>query len=107
MGLPGPGNVMTDSQMPSAKETADEIFRTEYGRILASLIRVFGNFDLAEDALQDALMVALARWPNEGVPKNPAAWVITTAKHKAIDRIRRERVRAEKYALLAGSGELD
>ena len=107
MGLPGPGYGMTNSQMPSAMEAADEIFRTEYGRILASLIRVFGDFDLAEDALQDALLVALARWPHEGVPKNPAAWVITTAKHKAIDRIRRERVRAEKYALLAGSGEPD
>ncbi len=107
MGLPGPGYGMTNSQMPSAMEAADEIFRTEYGRILASLIRFFGDFDLAEDALQDALLVALARWPHEGIPKNPAAWVITTAKHKAIDRIRRERVRAEKYALLAGSGELD
>ena len=107
MRLPGSGYGMTNSQMPSAMEAADEIFRTEYGRILASLIRVFGDFDLAEDALQDALLVALARWPHEGVPKNPAAWVITTAKHKAIDRIRRERVRAEKYALLASSGEPD
>ncbi len=73
MVLPGPGYGMKNSQMPSAMEAADEIFRTEYGRILASLIRFFGDFDLAEDALQDALLVALAnlssRDPNLSAPR--------------------------------------
>jgi len=64
--------------------------------ILASLIRVLGDFDAAEDALQDAFAVALDRWPHDGVPDNPAAWIATAARRKAIDRLRRDRVRREK-----------
>src|SRR5947199_88752 len=67
----------------------DEIFRTEYGRILATLIRVLGDFDVAEDALQEAFAAALERWPAAGLPTNPVAWLIGTARHKAIDRLRR------------------
>jgi RNA polymerase sigma-70 factor, ECF subfamily len=76
------------------------LFREERGRVLATLIRVLGDFDLAEDALQEAFETALARWPRDGAPDNPAAWLLTTARHRAIDRIRRERVLDRKLALL-------
>ncbi len=66
-----------------------ELHRREYGRILASLIRVVKDFDLAEDALQEAFAAALAQWPAQGPPQNPVAWLITTARHKAIDQLRR------------------
>jgi RNA polymerase sigma-70 factor (ECF subfamily) len=71
-----------------------ELHRREYGRILASLIRAVGDFDLAEDALEDAFEAALAQWPERGPPQNPVAWLIATARHKAIDQLRR-RVMAE------------
>jgi RNA polymerase sigma-70 factor, ECF subfamily len=66
-----------------------EIFRTEYGRILATLIRLLGDMDLAEEALQDAFAVALEQWPVAGAPANPVAWLVSTGRHKAIDRLRR------------------
>jgi RNA polymerase sigma-70 factor (ECF subfamily) len=66
------------------------IFREESGRSLATLIRVFGDLDLAEDAVQEAFTVALRRWPRDGVPPNPGGWITTTARHHAIDRLRRE-----------------
>jgi RNA polymerase sigma-70 factor (ECF subfamily) len=66
------------------------IFREESGRSLAALIRVFGDIDLAEDAVQEAFAVALRRWPGDGVPPNPGGWITTTARHHAIDRLRRE-----------------
>jgi RNA polymerase sigma-70 factor (ECF subfamily) len=66
-----------------------ELHRREYGRILASLIRVVGDFTLAEDSLQEAFAAALGQWPAKGTPQNPAAWLMTTARHKAIDQIRR------------------
>jgi RNA polymerase sigma-70 factor, ECF subfamily len=66
------------------------IFREESGRSLAALIRVFGDIDLAEDAVQEAFAVALRRWPGEGVPPNPGGWITTTARHRIIDRLRRE-----------------
>jgi RNA polymerase sigma-70 factor, ECF subfamily len=69
--------------------------------VLATLIGVLGDFDLAEDALQDAVAVALERWPRDGVPQNPAAWLVTTARNRAIDRIRRERNLQRKTELLA------
>jgi RNA polymerase sigma-70 factor (ECF subfamily) len=65
-----------------------ELHRREYGRILASLNRVIKDFDLAEDALQEAFAAALAQWPTQGPPQNPVAWLITTARHKAIDQLR-------------------
>jgi RNA polymerase sigma-70 factor, ECF subfamily len=67
-----------------------ELHRREYGRILASLIRVVGDFTLAEDSLQEAFTAAIEQWPEKGVPQNPAAWLMTTARHKAIDQIRRK-----------------
>ncbi|HLI80692.1 MAG TPA: RNA polymerase sigma factor [Candidatus Binataceae bacterium] len=66
------------------------LYREHYGRILASLIRALGNFELAEDALQDAFAAAVEQWPREGVPKTPAAWIFSTARHKAIDKARRQ-----------------
>lgn len=70
--------------------TVEEIFRAEHGRILATLIRLLGDFDAAEEALQEAFAAALERWPATGRPANPAAWLIGTARHKAIDRLRRQ-----------------
>ncbi|HLK46201.1 MAG TPA: RNA polymerase sigma factor [Acidimicrobiales bacterium] len=74
------------------------VFRREYGRCVATLIRVLGDIDLAEDAVQEAFAVAVARWPSEGAPPNPGGWIVTTARHRAIDRLRRESVRAERHA---------
>ncbi|MET4275447.1 MULTISPECIES: RNA polymerase sigma factor [unclassified Bradyrhizobium] len=79
----------------------DKVFRDEAGRALATLIRLVGDFDLAEDALQDAFAVALERWPACEVPDNPRAWLVNVAKHKAIDRIRRQAVfRGKEQALV-------
>jgi len=86
--------------MASVRDSVEQVFRREHGRIIASLIRACGDFDLAEDALQDAFVQALDRWAESGVPANPAAWLTTAARARAIDRLRRTRVRAEKYALL-------
>src|SRR5476649_1784340 len=68
----------------------DKIFRDEAGRALATLIRLLGDFDLAEDALQDAFAVALERWPAADPPSNPRAWLVNVARNKAIDRVRRQ-----------------
>src|SRR2546429_7171447 len=81
-------------------EELARLFREEHGRVLATLIRVLGDFDLAEDALGDAVATALERWPRDGVPDNPAAWLVTTARNRAIDRIRRERTLRRKAELL-------
>ena len=76
----------------AAAAAAERAFRAESGRIVAALIRVFGDFDLAEDAMQDALAVAMDRWQRDGMPANPAAWITTTARRRAIDRLRRDRL---------------
>lgn len=68
----------------------ETIFRDEAGRALATLIRLVGDFDLAEDALQDAIAIALERWPKEGLPSNPRAWLVNVGRNKAIDRVRRQ-----------------
>ena len=73
----------------SVRERVDEIYRTDSRRVLATLIRLLGDFDLAEEALHDAFMAALERWPNDGVPANPRAWLVSTGRFKAIDRVRR------------------
>jgi RNA polymerase sigma-70 factor (ECF subfamily) len=79
----------------------EQVFRHESGRAVATLIRVLGDFDRAEEAVQDAFLVALERWPSKGVPDNPGAWITTTARNRAIDRLRRERRLAEKQTELA------
>ena len=78
----------------------DRLFRRESGRAVATLIRILGDFDLAEEAVQDAFLVALERWPADGVPGNPGAWIVTTARNRAIDRLRRRRRLADKQAEL-------
>ena len=74
------------------------MFRQEHGRAVAVLVRGFGDIDLAEEAVQDAFAAASARWPSAGLPASPAGWIITTARNRAIDRLRRESSRAERHA---------
>ena len=88
---------MKPSEVAKAVEKA---FREESGRILATLIRACGDFDLAEEAMQEAFTVAIERWPQDGLPSNPGAWITTTARRKAIDRLRRDQTFAQKRHLL-------
>jgi len=85
----------------------DEVFRQEWGRVLATLIGVLGDFDLAEDAAAEAFAVAAERWPRDGVPRNPRAWLMTTARNRATDRIRRDRTLAAKSELLAAASSAE
>jgi RNA polymerase sigma-70 factor, ECF subfamily len=78
----------------------EEVFRDEWGRVLAGLIGFLGDFDLAEEAAQEAFALAAERWPLDGTPDNPRAWLMTTARNRAIDRIRRDRTLATKVRLL-------
>ena len=84
--------------MPVGGPEIERIFRAEYGRAVACLIRACGDIDLAEEAVQDAFMTALRCWPDEGLPPSPAGWIITTARHRAIDRLRREASRDDRHA---------
>jgi RNA polymerase sigma-70 factor (ECF subfamily) len=79
----------------------ERVFRSEYGRAVAVLVRVFGDITIAEDAVQDAFAKAVIRWPREGVPPSPAGWIITTARNGAIDRLRREASRDDRHAQAA------
>jgi RNA polymerase sigma-70 factor (ECF subfamily) len=83
--------------------TADveAVFRAEYGRAVAVLVRRLGDIDLAEEAVQDAFTEAVRRWPETGVPPSPAGWIITTARNRAVDRLRREATREERHARAA------
>jgi RNA polymerase sigma-70 factor (ECF subfamily) len=76
----------------------EQVFRSEYGRAVAVLVRVFGDIDLAEEAVQEAFTEAVRRWPEAGLPTSPAAWIITTARNRAINRLRREASRADRQA---------
>lgn len=78
-----------------AHDEIGRIFREEYGRTVATLIRYFGSIDLAEDAVQEAFEVAIVRWPQDGIPPNPGAWITTTARNRGIDKLRRDRRRDE------------
>ena len=80
--------------------TLDQVFRDEWGRVVASLIGYLGDFDLAEEAAQEAFALAAERWPRDGPPASPRAWLVTTARNRAIDRIRRDRTLAAKTRLL-------
>jgi RNA polymerase sigma-70 factor (ECF subfamily) len=86
------------------------VFTQEYGRSVAVLVRVFGDIDVAEEAVQDAFTAAVERWPESGLPPSPAGWIITTARNRAIDRLRREASRADRHAqaaLLSAGDEPD
>jgi RNA polymerase sigma-70 factor, ECF subfamily len=84
----------------AAPRLLEQVFREEWGGVLAALIGFLGDFDLAEEAAQEAFAVAAERWPREGIPANPRAWLMTTARNRAIDRIRRDRTLAAKTHLL-------
>jgi RNA polymerase sigma-70 factor (ECF subfamily) len=85
------------------KDRIEQVFRDEWGRVLASLIGYFGDWDLAEDAAAEAFAIAAQRWPSDGVPDQPAAWLVTTARRRAIDRLRRDRVLTAKLRLIAAA----
>ncbi|MGH3663596.1 MAG: RNA polymerase sigma factor [Micromonosporaceae bacterium] len=98
--------------MPAATSSQiARVFREQHGRAVAVLIRVFGDIDIAEDAVQDAFVTAVRRWPSEGLPPSPAGWIVTTARNAAVDRLRREASRQDRHAQAAllqsqlGSGE--
>src|SRR5690606_8357625 len=91
-----------------ARELA-EIFRREVGRCTATLIRVLGDIDLAEDAVAEAFAIAAEKWPTSGVPPNPGGWITTTARNRAVDRLRRESTRDQRHlaALRIGHDTMD
>ncbi|HZE32386.1 MAG TPA: RNA polymerase sigma factor [Actinoallomurus sp.] len=84
-----------------AGEWIERVFREEHGRAVAVLVRVFGDIDIAEEAVQDAFTTAVQRWPSAGLPPSPAGWIITTARNRAIDRLRREASRDDRHAQAA------
>lgn len=88
------------------QQDVGRVFREEWGHAVAILTRVLGDLELAEDAVQDAFTTALERWSRDGLPRNPGAWIVTTARNRAIDRIRRERVFQRKAELIARLDEL-
>ncbi|WP_405144447.1 sigma-70 family RNA polymerase sigma factor [Sphaerisporangium sp. NBC_01403] len=85
----------------TSREEVERVFRAEYGRAIAVLVRVFGSIDIAEDAVQDAFVTATTRWPADGPPPSPAGWIITTARNRAIDTLRREASRDDRHAQAA------
>jgi RNA polymerase sigma-70 factor (ECF subfamily) len=84
-------------------QAVSAVFREEAGRLTAALVRLIGDFDLAEEVVQDSLVAALERWPDEGIPDKPGAWLMTAARHRAIDILRRDRRYRDKVALLERS----
>jgi len=86
--------------MPQASESLELVFREQYGRMIASLIRLSGSFDLAEESLQEAFTTAAANWEENGIPRNPAAWLTTVAHRKLLDLVRREKTRTDKQPQL-------
>jgi RNA polymerase sigma-70 factor (ECF subfamily) len=84
--------------MTATAAEIDAVFRAEYGRAVAVLIRFLGDIDLAEEAVQDAFTTAVAKWPETGIPPSPAGWIIATARNRAIDRLRRESTREARHA---------
>jgi RNA polymerase sigma-70 factor (ECF subfamily) len=86
---------------PASASEIERVFRAEHGRAVAVLVRVFGDIDVAEEAVADAFTAAVQRWPADGLPPSPAGWIITTARNRAIDRLRREASRADRHAQAA------
>ncbi len=93
--------------MPVPTQTLERVFRDHASRVIATLIKDTGDFDLAEDALQDALIVAMEKWPDTGLPRNPGGWIMTVARRRAIDRIRRDSNLETKQATLEYLTRLD
>jgi RNA polymerase sigma-70 factor (ECF subfamily) len=90
--------------LPNANAAVDAVYHSDWGRIVATLIRLFGDFDVAEESAQEAFAAAVNQWRTDGVPEFPRAWIIQTARHKAIDRIRRRTRLTEKLESYADSG---
>src|ERR1700687_5434385 len=90
--------------LSSANMAVDAVYQSDWGRIVATLIRFFGDFDVAEEAAQEAFAAAVDQWRTDGVPEVSRGWVIQTARHKAIDRIRRQNRFKEKIESYAESG---
>src|SRR5256714_212579 len=88
-------NYLTWSMRPDANAAVDAVYRSDWGRIVATLIRLVRDFDVAEEAAQEAFAAAVDQWRDSGVPEYPRAWIIQTARHKAIDRLRRRERSAE------------
>src|SRR5262245_1145800 len=86
--------------------TIDAVYRSDWSRIVATLIRLTGDFNVAEEAVQEAFAAAVTEWPNSGVPNSPRAWIIQTARHKAVDRIRRREKFDEIVKSQVASGEV-
>src|SRR6476469_5393324 len=82
--------------MAQPSQILEQVFREEYGWIIATLIRLSGSFDLAEESLQEAFATALTAWERDGVPSNPGAWLTTVAHRKLLDAVRREKIKSEK-----------
>src|SRR6266478_2249202 len=99
-----PRNYLTWYMPPDANAAVDAVYRSEWGRIVATLIRLVRDFDVAEEAAQEAFAVAVDQWRASGVPEFPRAWIIQTARHKAIDRIRRRARFEEKLESYATNG---
>src|SRR5580658_4932653 len=87
-----------------ASKAVEAVYRSDWGRIVATLIRLVGDFDLAEESAQEAFTAAVNQWRDSGVPEFPRAWIIQTARHKAIDRMRRQAVLKEKLESYAAEG---
>jgi RNA polymerase sigma-70 factor (ECF subfamily) len=83
---------------PAFDAVVERVFRDDYGRAISTLTRILGDLSLAEESVQDAFAVAIDRWPRDGVPANPTGWIVTTARHRAIDRLRREASRNDRHA---------
>src|SRR6478735_278377 len=92
-----PAKVRSRSARRTMADALAEIFRREAGRCTATLIRVLGDIDLAEDSVAEAFAIAAEQWPVRGVPPNPGGWITTTARNRAIDRLRRESTRTDRY----------
>jgi RNA polymerase sigma-70 factor, ECF subfamily len=99
--IPGRGRGLTPDLPVVAASEVERVFREEYARAVAVLVRVFGDIDLAEEAVQEAFAAAVQRWPVAGLPPSPSGWIITTARNKAIDRMRRESSREDRHAQAA------
>jgi RNA polymerase sigma-70 factor (ECF subfamily) len=93
--------------VPNANAAVDAVYHSDWGRIVATLIGHFGDFELAEEAAQEAFVAAVDQWSNDGVPEFPRAWIVQTAKHKAIDRLRRQTRFTEKLESYADSGLIE
>src|SRR6266567_4096908 len=93
-------DTLSPGPQDAIQATLSAVFREEAGKLVGALLRILGNFEVAEEIVQDALLVALERWPVEGIPQRPCAWLLTVARRRAIDQLRRDASYRDKLALL-------